>query len=248
MILYLKSTYMRMIKMNPFNHDAAQNNGYLYSTNASLSSQLANQRLTDITLQALPVTGKTILDIGCGDGVYTRAIDHYGKPKFTIAGDVAEQAVRIGYKNSAGHPIHYMINSAYDLPFAAKSFEIAILRGVLHHMVHPKQALREALRVAETIWVIEPNGYNPGLKLLEKFSAYHLAHGEKSYAPHQLDQWVEQLNGQITSRRWAGFVPMFCPAWLARLMKTLEPIVEHTPLLRKIGSAVYCFCASDTDK
>lgn len=231
-----------MKPINPFNNDAAQNSGYIYSTNASLSSQLANQRLTDLTLEALSLHGKRILDIGCGDGVYSRAIQQRGQPRTLIAGDVAEQAVRLAQRNSDGR-VRYLINSAYELPFAKKSFEIATLRGVLHHLDQPQKALSEALRVAQTIWVIEPNGYNPGLKVLEKVSTYHIEHGEKSYAPHQLDAWIAQLGGKVTSRKWAGFVPMFCPDGLARLMKTLEPVIEHTPLVNKIASAVYVFTA-----
>lgn len=229
---------------NPFNHDAAQNSGYLYSTNASLSSQLANQRLTDLTLEALALRGKTVLDIGCGDGVYTRAIEQLGQPKTIIAGDVAEEAVHVAQRNSNGQNVRYVINSAYELPFAEKAFEIALLRGVLHHLDQPQKALGEALRVAQTVWVIEPNGYNPGLKLLEKLSPYHIAHGEKSYPPHQLDAWIAQLGGSVTSRKWAGFVPMFCPNLIACLMKALEPLVEHTPLVSRIASAVYVFKAA----
>lgn len=232
-----------MKPINPFNNDAAQNSGYIYSTNASLSSQLANQRLTDLTLEALSLNGKSVLDIGCGDGVYSRAIAQLGQPRTLIAGDVAEQAVRLAQRNSTEHNICYIINSAYELPFAEKSFEIATLRGVLHHLDQPQKALAEALRVAQTVWVIEPNGYNLGLKVLEKVSDYHIAHREKSYAPHQLDSWITQLGGKITSRKWAGFVPMFCPDGLARLMKTLEPVIEHTPLLNRIASAVYVFTA-----
>lgn len=228
---------------NPFNQDAAHNHGYLYSTNASLSSHLANQRLTDLTLEALQLRGKRVLDIGCGDGVYSRAIQQLGQPRTLIAGDVAEQAVRLAQQNSTGHQVRYLINSAYELPFAEKAFEIALLRGVLHHLDQPQKALGEALRVAQTVWVIEPNGYNPGLKLLEKLSPYHIAHGEKSYAPHQLDRWIGELNGKVTSRKWAGFVPMFCPKAIARIMKILEPIIEHTPLVNRIASAVYVFTA-----
>jgi SAM-dependent methyltransferase len=124
-----------------------------------------------------------------------------------------------------------MVNSAYQLPFSTRSFDVAILRGVLHHLDHPEKAIQEALRVSHTILVIEPNGYNPGLKLLEKFSAYHIEHGEKSYAPHTLDQWVRQGGGQIFYRKWAGFVPFFSPDWLARLMKAMEPFIENAPII-----------------
>jgi len=228
---------------NIFNDDAVENQGYYYTTNISLSSKLAGRRMTDVTLESLAVKAKSILDIGCGDGTHTLELDLFGEPQQIIAGDVADKAIKVAYNKSIGRKIHYMINSAYELPFQAKSFDIAILRAVLHHLDDPKKAIHEALRVADMIWVIEPNGYNPGLKFNEKFSAYHIEHQEKSYAPHLLDQWVVQLGGKIVHRRWAGFVPMFCPDWLAKLMKWVEPVVEDFPVINRIGCAIYYFSA-----
>ena len=95
-----------------------------------------------------------------------------------------------------------------------------------------------------TPMVIEPNGYNPGLKMLERFSTYHRQHDEKSYAPAKLQKWVEELDGTISKRVWAGFVPMFCPDWLARITKFVEPAVERLPLIRNVGCAVFVFSAT----
>lgn len=228
---------------NIFNEDAVQNQGYYYTTNISLSSKLAGRRMTDVTLESLNIKSKNVLDIGCGDGTHTLELDLYGSPQRIIAGDVADQAIKVAWDKSLGRNIYYTIYSAYELPFPSKSFDIAILRAVLHHLDDPQKAIQEALRVAQTIWVIEPNGYNPGLKFNEHFSTYHIEHQEKSYAPHLLDRWVHQLGGQIFRRRWAGFVPMFCPDWLARTMKWLEPVVEHFPVINRIGCAIYYFSA-----
>ena len=228
---------------NIFNDDAVQNQGYYYTTNISLSSKLAGRRMTDVTLESLNIRAKNVLDIGCGDGTHTLELDVHGEPKRIIAGDVADKALRVAREKSIGRSIHYLINSAYELPFPAKSFDIAVLRAVLHHLDDPKKAIQEALRVAEMIWVIEPNGYNPGLKFNERFSTYHIDHQEKSYAPYMLDQWVKQLGARIIHRRWAGFVPMFCPDWLARTMKWMEPVVEHFPVINRIGSAIYYLSA-----
>ena len=228
---------------NIFNEDAVQNQGYYYTTNVSLSSKFAGRRMTDVTLESLTIRSKTVLDVGCGDGTHTLELDLFGEPKWILAGDVADQAIKVAYNKSIGRNIHYMINSAYELPFPNKSFDVAILRAVLHHLDEPRTALQEALRVAHMIWVIEPNGYNPGLKFNEKFSTYHIEHQEKSYAPHLLDRWVSESGGKIMQRRWAGFVPMFCPDWLARLMKSMEPVVEHFPLINKMGCAIYYFSA-----
>jgi ubiquinone/menaquinone biosynthesis C-methylase UbiE len=228
---------------NIFNDDAVENQGYYYTTNISLSSKLAGRRMTDVTLESLAIKAKSVLDIGCGDGTHTIELDLFGEPNQIVAGDVADNAIKVARNKSIGRNIRYLINSAYELPFQSKSFDVAILRAVLHHLDNPKKAIQEALRVADVIWVIEPNGYNPGLKFNEKFSTYHIEHGEKSYAPHLLDQWVSQLGGKVIYRKWAGFVPMFCPDKLAQLMKWFEPVVEHFPVINRIGCAIYYFSA-----
>jgi SAM-dependent methyltransferase len=230
---------------NPFNVDAASNQGYLYSTNASLSSTLANQRLTDITVGSIQLANKKVIDIGCGDGTYTIEVYDRGKIAFLVGGDVADKAVRLACDKLAGRNIQCQINSAYDIPFAEQSFDVAILRGVLHHLDNPIQALKEALRVARVVWVIEPNGYNPGLKILEKLSRYHIEHHEKSYPPLVLDGWIESLGGRVAKKVWAGFVPMFCPDWMAITMKYVEPVLEKTPLINMFGCAVYAFAAEN---
>ncbi len=232
-----------MMEQNPFNLDAESNLGYLYSTNATLSSRIANQRLTDITLDSIQLVGKSVIDIGCGDGTYTIEIYDKGKARAIVAGDVADKAVRLARGCLDARRIYYHVSSAYAIPFDAKTFDVAILRGVLHHLDDPIQALREALRVAKVVWVIEPNGYNPGLKFLERFSQYHIAHHEKSYSPASLDDWVKSLRGQVTKRIWAGLVPMFCPDWMAKAMKSIEPVIEKTPIINKLGCAVYSFAA-----
>ena len=39
------------------------------------------------------------------------------------------------------------------------------------------------------MFVIEPNGYNPVLKVLEKVSRYHIEHEERSFFPATLHAW-----------------------------------------------------------
>lgn len=231
-----------------FNQDAVQHQGYLYSTNAPLSSQIANKRLSDVTLENVDLRDKTVLDIGCGDGVYTIELFDKVPVKRMLGVDYATRAVEIATAKSGARPIEYEVQSAYSLPYAAKSFDVAILRGVLHHLDDPVPALKEALRVATIVWVIEPNGYNPGLKFLEKFSRYHIEHQEKSYLPAYLDKEIEKMGGKVLRRKWAGFVPMFCPDWMAKMMKAIEPVVEAVPVLKHLGCAVYIFSASDIIK
>lgn len=225
--------------INVFSHDARENSGYLYTTNAPLSARLANARITDVTLEVCNFAGKRILDLGCGDGTYSMELFERGKPTFLIGCDPADGAIVAARQKVLGQPVTFDVSDAYRLPYSADNFDIAHLRGVLHHMERPFAALQEALRVAPQIIIIEPNGYNPVLKLIERFSAYHRAHEEKSYPAHKLDEWICRAGGEVIERRWVGLVPFFSPDWFARFLKVLEPVVERIPLLRAVACGVY---------
>lgn len=229
--------------VDAFAADAASNAGYLYTTNARMSSQLANRRLTDSVLAMAEFRGKRVLDMGCGDGTYTVELAELGEVASMHGIDPAEEAIKVARAKVDSDGIAFEVSSAYALPYPNDTFDIAVLRGVLHHMGQPIDALREGLRVAPILIVVEPNGYNPALKLLERYSSYHIEHGEKSYAARTLDSWVTGIGGTVRSRTWAGFVPMFCPDWMARITKLVEPAIEMVPVARHVGCAVYVFRA-----
>jgi ubiquinone/menaquinone biosynthesis C-methylase UbiE len=231
--------------VDPFAADVAEGGGYQY-TRGKLSSSLANERVSEVSLELCAPAGRRLIDIGCGDGTYTLELAHRGRPAEIVGLDPAAEAVKVA-RERAGEAgaanLSFMTGSAYELPQEDGAFDVAVLRGVLHHVDDPKQALVEALRVAKRVVAIEPNGYNPGLKLIERVSPYHREHGEKSYTPRSLDRWIAELGGDIVDRRFLNFVPMFAPDWYARLSKRVEPVVESIPGLRQIACAQYAFAA-----
>jgi len=200
--------------------------------------------MTDASLMSADWRGRRVIDLGCGDGTYTVELLQSGEPASIHGIDPSPAAVAAAGARSDDPRMTFAVGSAYALPHADGAFDIAYLRGVLHHMERPAEALSEALRVASRIVVVEPNGYNPGLKLLERVSRYHREHGEKSYPPRQLDRWVEQLGGTVTARRYVGFVPFFSPDRYARVAKRMEPALERSRGLRQAMCAQYVFAAS----
>ncbi|MDQ7781619.1 MAG: class I SAM-dependent methyltransferase [Desulfomonilaceae bacterium] len=234
---------MMVSNSEAFRKDARRKGGYQYTTDPSLSSVLANRRLSQATLEIADFTNKRVLDIGCGDGTYTSELYDHGGPSELVGIDPVAEAVEVARQRGGRRHLTWVVGSTYGLPFTRNRFDIAYLRGVLHHLDHPKEALREAFRVARCLVVIEPNGYNPGLKLLERFSPYHVEHGEKSYCPGKVDSWIRSLGGSVKKRRFVGLVPMFCPDWVAGSLKRIEPALEAMPLARMIGCAVYVFRA-----
>lgn len=227
----------------PFEADVAARGGYAYTTDAPLSSRMANRRLTDAALAVARFGGRRVIDVGCGDGTYTVELVDVAGAREVVGVDPAGEAIRVAAERAGERPIGFAQAGAHDLPYPDDAFELAQLRGVLHHVDRPRDALAEALRVAREVVVIEPNGYNLGLKLLERVSRYHREHDERSYMPRTLDRWVRELGAELAARRFAGFVPMFSPDPVARGMKRLEPVVETVPGLRAAGCAVYVFRA-----
>jgi len=229
--------------VEPFDQDAARG-GYVYTSSDRLSCRLATQRSFDVILSAGQMAGRSVLDMGCGDGFYTVRFWDHGGLRALAAADAAPAAVQVARDRAGDRPIRFQVADAHALPFADNSFDLALVQSILHHDDSPEDLIREAFRVAPTILIHEPNGNNIGLKVIEKLSRYHREHGERSYSSMKIRRWVEQAGGTVQWEKFAGFVPMFSPDWLARLMKGVEPALEKTPGLRALGCALYVLVAS----
>ena len=229
---------------DPFNRDAAHHAGYVYTTDARLSCRLATQRSTDVVLELGRFAGRSVLDVGCGDGFYTLRYWDPGRPRAMAGVDAASRAVEVANANRGDRPIRFEVGDAHRLPYPDDSFDLVLIQSIPHHDDDPPGTLRKVFRLAPEVLVHEPNGNNLRLKVIEKVSRYHREHREKSYAPRRLVRWVEQAGGRVVRGRFAGFVPMFCPDWLARGMKRAELAVERLPVIRALGCAVYVFVAT----
>lgn len=215
-----------------FSEDTSEFGGYVYTSTSQLSSKLANEHITEITLTLANLQGKSIFDIGCGDGTYTLELFKKGRPKNILGIDPVAVAVKAAKERNNDSRISFCVGNIYSLP-KNKKYDLAVVRGVLHHLYQPEKALKEIAGVANEVLIIEPNGYNPVLKIIEKISKYHVEHEEKSYPPHTLDRWIKKSGGLIRRRKFGGFVPFFCPDWLARCLKFFEPLAESLPLLNR---------------
>jgi SAM-dependent methyltransferase len=227
-----------------FNRDASQFGGYLYTATTRLSCRLATRRTTDIILETKRFAGRSVVDLGCGDGFYTIQLWDKGHPRSMIGIDPAKNAIDVANHNKHERPIQFQVGDAHAVPFADNSFDVALVQSVLHHDTNPPDLIREAFRLAPEIIIHEPNGNNFGLKIIEKISLYHREHNEKSFTSRQLRCWVKLQGGHVMHQRFAGFVAMFSPDWLARAMKAVEPMIESLPLVNALGCAVVVLVAT----
>ena len=226
-----------------FDRDAASHSGYLYTATSRLSSRLATQRSTEAILACGRFTGRSVLDVGCGDGFYSNRFWDSAAPKSWVGVDPAENAIQVANANKGTRPIRFEVGDAHHLAYPDNSFDLALVQSILHHDSDPRQTLREAFRVAPEVLIHEPNGNNFGLKIIQVASPYHREHGEKSYTTRRMRQWVEAAGGKVVELRFAGFVPMFSPDGMAKAMKAMEPVLERAPGFRALACSVYVMVA-----
>jgi len=109
----------------------------------------------DIIRKYINLNGLSILDVGCGNGVF---MHHLGATSVSrvVGIDISEAMLS---KNTSGD---LLMASAERIPFADNSFDLVFEANLLHHSRNPELILREMRRVARKyVVLIEPNRLNP---------------------------------------------------------------------------------------
>jgi ubiquinone/menaquinone biosynthesis C-methylase UbiE len=107
--------------------------------------------------------------VGCGEG--GNLVNVFGgpttRPRLVVGLDRFEAKLAFARQHARG--MQFVCADATALPFRAGAFNAVLCRDVLHHLEDRESAIRELRRVARedaAVWVVEPNGRNPLVKLL----------------------------------------------------------------------------------
>jgi ubiquinone/menaquinone biosynthesis C-methylase UbiE len=107
----------------------------------------------DQLANAIDLRGKVVVDIGCGDGAFVRALSRAGADALGI--EVSEDAVARAREKDPAH--RYLLGGAERLPLEDQSVDVATLMRSLHHVPDPSSAFPELRRVVrEHVWIAEP--------------------------------------------------------------------------------------------
>src|SRR3954454_7652786 len=101
-------------------------------------------------IQVVPIEGRTVVDIGCGDGAIVRKLRAAGADALGVDIDVSAAKER----DPDGL---YLQGGAEALPLADQSVDVAILLKSLHHVPDPHAAFPELRRVVKgAVFIAEP--------------------------------------------------------------------------------------------
>ena len=231
----------KLIKQNvrQFDNDVLAGGSYLY-TSERLSARVANARISRSVAEAYDFRGKTVLDIGCGDGAYTVEFPRIGASKVlgVDPAAVAIEAAKIRSQlTNMDKVTRFAVGNIYELDpiLSEESFDCIVIRGVLHHLPDAEKAIAGLSSFQGTVVIVEPNGNNPVLKLLEKYSKYHVEHEEQSFTPRLIRRWLRCAGFHDLQTTMVNLVPFFCPDWMVAPLEWAEKVVERLPIARAIS-------------
>lgn len=228
-----------------FDKDVSQKGSYEY-TGDRLSATFANERLSRAVTNIYPLQGKRLIDLGCGDGTYSLGLVQSGAA-FVLGIDPSPAAIASAQLKAAEHGLEdrltFQTGNIYELS-VEENFDCIVLRGVLHHLPDARSALAAVAPLAPHILIVEPNGANPVVKLIEKTSRYHIEHEEQSFLFSTIKGWLEQAGMRTVRCDYVNLVPMFCPDWMAKVCRAVEPLAESIPLVKTLTCGQYVILAS----
>jgi ubiquinone/menaquinone biosynthesis C-methylase UbiE len=115
----------------------------------------------------LDLTGKTILDAGCGSGYSTELIAAEFRPSRLMAFDLMPEQIRLAARRQVN--AEFFVGDMTDLDLADGTADAAFVFGVLHHIPRWQAAMQELARVlrAGGVLLVEEPHYGFGWPELE---------------------------------------------------------------------------------
>lgn len=99
------------------------------------------ERRLQLIRRHVPLDGRTILDVGCGLGMYVRSFRRYSQDVHGVdidADKVAEASRELP---------NIRVSPAEELPYSSGTFDVVLLHEVIEHVADDRRAIEEAVRV-----------------------------------------------------------------------------------------------------
>ena len=150
------------------------------ASTASCMSDYAIEKRTKQVLGHLALEGKVMLDIGCGNGLYTIRFANTGH--CIIGVDISELSLQEARKNKLqlNGSGEFIRACAENLPFQNSHFDVVLAIETLDHVQNQERALVEAGRVLRKdgylvayvpnrLYPLETHGFRIGKKVIHSF-------------------------------------------------------------------------------
>lgn len=190
---------------------------------------------------------KSVLEIGCGVGLFTHLLRKDGiRP---VAVDISYDLLK---KAKDGLPRQIFLQAdAESLPFCGKVFDCVVGVSVLHHL-NIERALKNIATVLKDGGVIvfsEPNMANPQVFLQKKVGwlkkITHDTPTETAFLRWRLEKLLTQSGFSGISIYPFDFLHPYTPVSFIPAVKWLEKCLERTPFIKEIAGSLLIVARKD---
>jgi len=177
------------------------------------SNQLQERELRRIaaTLDVIPRSASSVLDVGCGDGRLTNRLT--ARAGRVVGADISQEALRHVRAET-------VLASVTDLPFETRAFEGVVTSDMLEHLPDQEymQALSEIRRIAD-LWVVIGVPWRQQLargtrRCAQCGSTFHVNYHQRSYSRRSLKRVLAPEFRLVRLEHSGGEVRRYSPVLL----------------------------------
>lgn len=127
-----------------------------YITKNPVGRYLIDNFFKQIDKMLTPLSFKSVLDAGCGEGLLLGRMQKHIRGKRVFGIDIDPLQVKTARKNI--HFGNFAVGDIYKLPFKKQQFDLVLCTEVFEHVNKPSLALKELFRVTKKYCVLSvPN-------------------------------------------------------------------------------------------
>ncbi|WP_144941164.1 class I SAM-dependent methyltransferase [Paenibacillus sp. 32O-W] len=114
------------------------------------AARISDESWVSLMKEMVEVSNKRVADIGCGGGIYTKALIEMGATQ-AIGVDFSEVMLKGAMENCKNTPnAAFLLENAYHSNLTANEFDIVLERALIHHLSDLDACFKEANRIMKT--------------------------------------------------------------------------------------------------
>lgn len=192
--------------------------------------------------------GMKILEVGCGDGEFTKRLVKVVPSKVKIvATDVTPAVIQRAKKQIKRKNLIFKVDNFESMKFTKEFFDIVCGVSILHH-VNTKRAIGEIYRVLKKggeMFFTEPNYINPhiylGLNIKPFREIMEFSPDETAFKRWQLEDTIRKAGFDVAIVKNIDFLHPKTPKFFVPLVEKLSIVLEKLPLIKEISGTLMVY-------